>query len=994
MTFKHQTLTALVALLAVASVVAGVLTVPAGAASATDDPLQPGAVGTCGTIDQSGTYTLNQSLDLGGADGTCFEITASDVVLDGVGETVRNVTTAVDVRGTADRPLANVTVTGVAIEDVDEGVVARERVDRVTVRDARIRTAREVGIAVDGATAATLTGNVVENGTGETAIDVGDATADVTIRDNVVRNNTGGGVAVAPVHARVAGNRISGNGEYGLAVSGDASVVANNTVRDNGVGVLLDAGSSSNRLTDDAVYGNDEWDLRTVGGSTANDVRNLTLSPDGDTTVSFSRSQDVALRGAPVDDRPATPPGFTSTGAWVEVARTGTDSYVLLNVSYANVSGVDEQSLKLGRYDGGQWSTPAGVNGAIAGRDAVSAALDEFGTFTPLSGDGDLTPPVPEAGPDRTVVANRDVEFSAAGTTDDSGAVASYAWDFDDNETATGETVDHQFTRAGTYAVTLTATDAAGNADADTAEVRVLATDSEDPVARAGPNLTTVVGRNTTFDGSASTDNVAVANYTWFFNDGGVGYGETATHSYRRTGTYQVTLDVRDTVGHSDHDTTNVTVLDADTEAPVADAGPARSAVATRAVTLSAAGSTDDVGIASYEWDFGDGETATGETVAHAFASPGDHRVTLTVTDAGGNTDTDAVNVTVTSEDADPPVADAGPDRRVQVGRPVAFDGRGSSDDSGTVASYAWNFGDGSDPGRGAVATHTYDHTGTYTVTLTVADPSGKSASQTATVVVAESAPGAGPVPNWTAPSLPPAHDVHVNTTYPDAGEARIAVRNAQAGSPVRLGVRLDRQTDACHVLESQTVTPAGYGDLQVDVRQAVDAPAGVPALDVQGAGDSMGYFSVDAEPAGRVAGTTLQFHLDSACLDERGLAARDVALYRYADGEWTELDTSAVAPDRTGWQIRASADGTSAFAIGASTAPPTETTGTPGGTTGAPTETTGAGTETGTPAGTTASPAGPGRTSTTQPGFGVVVAVVAAVLALLAGALLAARRR
>ncbi|MEQ9499147.1 MAG: PKD domain-containing protein [Deltaproteobacteria bacterium] len=70
------------------------------------------------------------------------------------------------------------------------------------------------------------------------------------------------------------------------------------------------------------------------------------------------------------------------------------------------------------------------------------------------------------------------------------------------------------------------------------------------------------------------------------------------------------------------------------------------------------------------------------------------------------------------------PIADAGSDRVVTSGLPVAFDGTGSFDPDGTVMNYVWDFGDGS-MASGATVMHTFAGGTDRTVTLTVTDNAG-----------------------------------------------------------------------------------------------------------------------------------------------------------------------------------------------------------------------------------------------------------------------------
>jgi len=65
------------------------------------------------------------------------------------------------------------------------------------------------------------------------------------------------------------------------------------------------------------------------------------------------------------------------------------------------------------------------------------------------------------------------------------------------------------------------------------------------------------------------------------------------------------------------------------------------------------------------------------------------------------------------------------------------FDGTGSSDSDGTIASHAWDFGDGG-TGSGVTVSHTYASGGTYTVTLTVTDDDGAMDTESQSVSVTD----------------------------------------------------------------------------------------------------------------------------------------------------------------------------------------------------------------------------------------------------------------
>ncbi len=241
-----------------------------------------------------------------------------------------------------------------------------------------------------------------------------------------------------------------------------------------------------------------------------------------------------------------------------------------------------------------------------------------------------------------------------------------------------------------------------------------------------------------TFDASGSTDrDGTIVSYAWII-DGVVYSGVRVTHTFETAGTFDLSLTVTDSDGGSDVATYSLLVGNAP---PRANAGPDRLANLVMVITFDGSGSRDPDGfISSWSWNFGDGTTGAGERVDKQYAREGVFTVTLTVTDNEGAKGTDTAIVTVGNLY---PVADAGADRRATRIAAVTFDGSASSDPDGSIASFAWDFGDGI-TATGAVVTHTYAALGAFTATLTVTDDDGYSASDTVKVTVDNLAPKIG----------------------------------------------------------------------------------------------------------------------------------------------------------------------------------------------------------------------------------------------------------
>ncbi|WP_144923391.1 PKD domain-containing protein [Halorubrum salsamenti] len=275
-----------------------------------------------------------------------------------------------------------------------------------------------------------------------------------------------------------------------------------------------------------------------------------------------------------------------------------------------------------------------------------------------------------------------------------------------------------------------------------------------------------------------------------------------------------------DSAKTADSDSTTITV-----EVPDQNEDPSASFTASpsapeagETVSFDASGSSDaDGSIASYEWDFGDGETATGATPTHTYDSPGDYDVTLTVTDDDGANDTATQTVSVSEVPNQEPTASISGPSSAQVGEQVSFDASGSSDADGFIESYEWDFDDGT-TASAAKADHTYDSPGDYDVTLTVTDDDGANDTATQTVSVSEAPdPATFQVSNLNAPDNATQGDnISVSAEITNDGDEEatqtVAFRlDADGNGTLEGDETLASQNVTLDGGESQTVT---FGDL------------------------------------------------------------------------------------------------------------------------------------------------------------------------------------
>jgi PKD repeat protein len=261
------------------------------------------------------------------------------------------------------------------------------------------------------------------------------------------------------------------------------------------------------------------------------------------------------------------------------------------------------------------------------------------------------------------------------------------------------------------------------------------------------------VGANVQFGCYAQGGSGTYNSYSWSFGDGAASAGTIANHAYASAGNYNAICTVQDSAGATASNSVNVSIGGGGTGGPCGSVGnlfhttngqyPDNqggifSAAAGVPITFVA-----NSGYGTYQWNFGDGQLGSGQSVTHTYGSGGNKTITLTVDGCSKSYTVQVTGVAVNCGGTDFSIggatyqggaAGAGGGALsgwfAGVGAPLMF--TAVNPGAATAASWDWNWGDGTAHGTGQTAPHTYTAAGTYqaVLTITTSSPSGTCTTQ------------------------------------------------------------------------------------------------------------------------------------------------------------------------------------------------------------------------------------------------------------------------
>jgi gliding motility-associated-like protein len=197
-------------------------------------------------------------------------------------------------------------------------------------------------------------------------------------------------------------------------------------------------------------------------------------------------------------------------------------------------------------------------------------------------------------------------------------------WNFDDGTNATQTNVNHTYTAANTYDVSLVATSAQGCVDSIHKSVIVSQPVAVDFIADSVCLGEAIQFANTSTSGSSSVQ------YTWNFGDGGTSVLNSPTYTYAAKGVYSVILQASLAGGGTScqsSKTLNVEIY----ERPTANFTFTDKCLSDTVSFVNQTVYTGGLANLTYNWNLNDGNLSTTQDVDHKYNIPGLYNVTMDV---------------------------------------------------------------------------------------------------------------------------------------------------------------------------------------------------------------------------------------------------------------------------------------------------------------------------------------------------------------------------
>ena len=494
------------------------------------------------------------------------------------------------------------------------------------------------------------------------------------------------------------------------------------------------------------------------------------------------------------------------------------------------------------------------------------------------------------------------VTVDGAASSDSDGTVVGYAWTFGDGAAAAGASASHTYAAPGTYTITLTVTDDLGATGSTTRQVevteppapgQVLAQDAFTRTVSTGWGTADVggawtstglasrfsvdgqQGRHTLVAGATNVSSVNAVSSTSTEVRVVVGADKVPTgsgafvHVQGRRATATDYYGARIRLQADGSVQLHVTRGNGSTVAGVVVPGLTFAAGDRLQVRLQVDGVSPTT-VRAKVWKVGSAEPASWQT------SMTDSTASLQVPGSVGLGTYLFGSVTngpivfgfddlwagpVTENQAPTAAFTASP-----TGLSLSVDGSGSSDPDGSVAGYAWDFGDGA-TGTGAAATHTYAAAGTYTVTLTVTDNLG--AAGVASQQVAMTAPPVGQAPVAAFTAAPAGLSVSVDgsgSSDPDGTITGYAWDFGDGATAAGVTASHTYAAEGSYTVTLTVVDNSGAtGSTTKQVAVSAPPPAGALAQDAFARTVANGWGSADVGGAWASTGTASRFSVDGA---------------------------------------------------------------------------------------------------------------------------------